>query len=399
MTLRTIPTPTPTTVHIRAHAKEDRRAPSNTALDMAISRTTTGAAAAPRIALGARAGGHALSAAGHRALAAAGLHPRPWVGRLRRALRRGAFVVHYQPIVAIAGGAVSHHEALVRLADQPDGRLVAPAAFLPTAERHGLVREIDRFVIARVAALLGARSVGVGAGAQELPGGGAGSMPDGTGSMLGGGTQGLPWGSKESLRGGDTESVPAGGVGSLPGYTQGLSGGGTGSLPGGGTYPPPRRAALNLSALSVTDVATLPHIERALERHAVDPAQLVIEITETAAIRDMARAQAFCERVLALGCTVALDDFGVGFGSLAYAKRLPCTYLKIDGDFVRDLTRSREDRVLVRAIVDLARGLGRETIAECVGDDATLALLGELGVDYAQGFHLGRPTAISQPTA
>jgi EAL domain-containing protein (putative c-di-GMP-specific phosphodiesterase class I) len=306
---------------------------------MAISRTTAGVAAAPRAGLRARAGGLALPATGQRALASAGLRPRPWVARLRRALRREAFVLHYQPIVAVAGGAVSHHEALVRLADEPEGSLIAPAAFLPSAERHGLVRDIDRLVIERVAALLGA--------------------------------------------GGDRESDRADGTGQELGER---AVGGERSI---------RRAALNLSALSVTDPATLAHIERALERHAVTPSRLVVEITETAAICDMARAQEFCERLLALGCAVALDDFGVGFGSLAYAKRLPCTYLKIDGDFVRELTHSHEDRVIVRAIVELARGLGRETIAECVGDEATLALLGELGVDYAQGFHIGVPVAAS----
>lgn len=246
-------------------------------------------------------------------------------------------MLHYQPIVAVAGGAVSHHEALVRLADEPEGSLIAPAAFLPSAERHGLVRDIDRLVIERVAALLGA--------------------------------------------GGDRESDRADGTGQELGER---AVGGERSI---------RRAALNLSALSVTDPATLANIERALESHAVTPSRLVVEITETAAICDMARAQEFCERLLALGCAVALDDFGVGFGSLAYAKRLPCTYLKIDGDFVRELTHSHEDRVIVRAIVELARGLGRETIAECVGDEATLALLGELGVDYAQGFHIGVPAA------
>ena len=155
--------------------------------------------------------------------------------------------------------------------------------------------------------------------------------------------------------------------------------------------PELERVAVNLSALSVTEEGMLLHIERQLARHGVDPARLVVEITETAAISDMRRAKAFCESLRALGSEIALDDFGVGFSSLQYAKRLPFGYLKIDGDFIRDLTSSAADRVMVRAIVDVARGMGGETIAEYVGDAPTLEALRELGVDYAQGFHIGRP--------
>ncbi len=245
----------------------------------------------------------------------AGLHPWPWLGRLRRALREGLFELHYQPIVDLRSGAVSHHEALVRLVDEPGGPITAPGAFLPAAERYGLVREIDRLVVCHAVAAL----------AQHR------------------GSEGLG------------------------------------------------RVAVNLSALSVTDEGMLPHIERQLARHGVDPARLVVEITETAAISDMRRAEDFCERAHALGCAIALDDFGVGFGSLYYAKRLSFRYLKIDGDFVRTLTASDRDRVMVRAIVELARGMGRETIAEFVGDEPTMDLLRELGVDYAQGFQVGRP--------
>lgn len=281
------------------------------ALDMASSTTSSGVAATPRFVL--RAQGRLSSNAG--------LHPRPWLARLHRALREGAFALHYQPIVALRDGSVAHHEALVRLADEPHGRLVAPSAFLPAAERYGLVRAIDRLVVSRVLAVLGETSAGSAAR--------------------------------------------------------------------------PRSVALNLSALSITDRGMLAHIEHELVRHRVDPARLVVEITETAAISDMRRAQAFCEGVEALGCAIALDDFGVGFGSLYYAKRLPFSYLKIDGDFVRELPSSRNDRLLVRAIVDVARGMGRETIAEFVGDRDTVELLRELGVDYAQGFHIGRPAPLA----
>jgi len=117
----------------------------------------------------------------------------------------------------------------------------------------------------------------------------------------------------------------------------------------------------------------------------------VIELTETAAISDMARAKAFCAGVQALGCAVALDDFGAGFGSFQYLKHLPFNYLKIDGEFIRGLTRSRTDQLVVKALVAVVQGLGRETIAEFVGDSATMSMLRGFGVDYAQGYEVGRP--------
>jgi EAL domain-containing protein (putative c-di-GMP-specific phosphodiesterase class I) len=247
---------------------------------------------------------------------AAGLQRRPWLTRLRRALREDLFVLHYQPIVALPSGEVSHYEALVRLGDEPDGRLIAPGVFLPAAERYGLIQEIDRMVIGKVVELLGAQLAG-----QDM------------------------------------------------------------------------RVAVNLSALSITDSETLAHIERELAQHRVVPSRLVIEVTETAAISDMARAKAFCDNAAALGCAIALDDFGVGFGSFYYVKRLPFRYLKIDGEFIRELPSCAQDQLMVKALVGLARGMGMRTIAEFVGDAQTLELLCDLGVDYAQGFEVGRPQA------
>ena len=105
----------------------------------------------------------------------------------------------------------------------------------------------------------------------------------------------------------------------------------------------------------------------------------------------MRRARAFCNEVRALGCAVALDDIGAGFGSFYYLKHLPFDYLKIDGHFVRSLPHSLNDQLVVQALVGVARGLGKQTVAEFVGDGATVALLREYGVDHAQGFALGRP--------
>lgn len=91
-----------------------------------------------------------------------------------------------------------------------------------------------------------------------------------------------------------------------------------------------------------------------------------------------------------------LDDFGAGFGSFYYLKHLPFDLLKIDGEFVRSCTTSQTDQLLIRAAVDIARGLGKKTIAEYVGDDETGELLRELGVDYGQGFHIGRPAPLAE---
>lgn len=246
----------------------------------------------------------------------AGLHRRPWLERLRRALQDELFVLHFQPIVSLADGTVSHHEALLRLADEADGTLIAPGLFLPAAERYGLIRDIDRMVLDRVAALLG-----------------EGHVADGV------------------------------------------------------------KLAMNVSAVSVTDGTMLSQLERTLARYEVDPSLLVLEVTETAAISDMQSARAFCSGALALGCEVALDDFGAGFGSFQYLKHLPFSYLKIDGDFIRRLPVSRTDQLVVKALAGVVSGMGRRTIAEFVGDEATISMLRCYGVDYAQGFEIGRPVA------
>jgi EAL domain-containing protein (putative c-di-GMP-specific phosphodiesterase class I) len=149
------------------------------------------------------------------------------------------------------------------------------------------------------------------------------------------------------------------------------------------------RIAVNLSALSITDPGLLAFIERQLARHRVPPERLIVELTETAAISDMALARRFCEGV----------HFGAGFGSFQYLKHLPFRYLKIDGDFIRTLPVSRSDQLLVQALVGVARGMGRQTIAEYVGDETTLELLRGYGVDYAQGFEVGRPCGRPQAFA
>ena len=154
------------------------------------------------------------------------------------------------------------------------------------------------------------------------------------------------------------------------------------------------RFEVNLSAKSVIDPELPDVIARHLASSGVAGRGLCFEITETAAIINVDRARSFARRLQALGCTFALDDFGSGFASFYYLKHLEFDYLKIDGEFIRDLTESHTNQLVVQSLVRIAKGLGKHTIAECVGDDATLRLLERYGVDYAQGFYIARPAPL-----
>jgi EAL domain-containing protein (putative c-di-GMP-specific phosphodiesterase class I) len=114
------------------------------------------------------------------------------------------------------------------------------------------------------------------------------------------------------------------------------------------------------------------------------------------AVADIEQARAFAQRLSELGCQFALDDFGAGYASFYYLKHLPISYLKIDGEFVRELPGSRADQLIVKALVDVCAGLGIKTIAEFVGDQRTLDMVQDLGVDYAQGYHLGKPAPVAE---
>jgi EAL domain-containing protein (putative c-di-GMP-specific phosphodiesterase class I) len=155
--------------------------------------------------------------------------------------------------------------------------------------------------------------------------------------------------------------------------------------------------SINLSAHSIGDETVVDEVRTAL-RSGIDPKCLLFEITETAAIANMAEARVFAEALSELGCEMALDDFGTGFGSFSYLKHLPAHYLKIDMDFVRDMVNNDTDQHVVEAIATVAHGLGKQTIAEGVENRATLEALRHYGVDCAQGFYIGRPQRISPPT-
>ncbi len=232
-----------------------------------------------------------------------------WSTRIRAAIESDRLVLHAQPILDLRTGHIFQHELLVRMrGDRGEEDLIPPNVFLPPAERFGLVREIDRWVVSQAMVLA-------------------------------------------------TD----------------------------------RRVEVNLSGKSIGDEGLIEHIERELRRHQVDPGNVIFEITETAAAENIEAASAFVRKLTDAGCGFALDDFGTGFGSFNYLKHLPVTYLKIDMEFVRELTTSRSDHKVVKAIVQVASNFGMETVAEGVEDDATLAVLRGLGVDYGQGFAIGRP--------
>jgi len=158
-------------------------------------------------------------------------------------------------------------------------------------------------------------------------------------------------------------------------------------------HPKGPAIAVNLSGRSLDDPALPSHIADLLRSQNTDPARLLIEVTETAAVSDLSDAQRFISALRDTGCGVCLDDFGAGFASFAYLKHIRVDTIKLDGMFIRDLPHDHENQVFVRGMVEVAHGLGKRTVAEFVEDAATLNLLAELGVDLAQGYHLDRPRA------
>jgi diguanylate cyclase (GGDEF)-like protein/PAS domain S-box-containing protein len=245
-----------------------------------------------------------------------------WAERVRRAVQEGLFALYCQPIVNLASDSISQWELLLRLPGDA-GELILPAQFLYTAERSGLILDIDRWVLSQAMQLI------------------------------------------SELRDAGREV----------------------------------RLEVNLSGRSVGDTELLSLIEREIEARAIDPANLILEVTETAAIANMDRARGFATRLRALGCGFALDDFGAGFGSFYYLKHIPFDYVKIDGEFIRNLPASTTDQLILDSIVQMSKGLGTHTIAEFVGDRETVELLKLHGVDYAQGYYLGKPRSVAEMLA
>ena len=152
----------------------------------------------------------------------------------------------------------------------------------------------------------------------------------------------------------------------------------------------------NLSAQSLNNPDLVGTIADAFHAAGVRPEDVVCEITETALLKNEHAGHAFAHHLASLGFKLALDDFGTGYGGFTYLTMLPITYIKIDRSFVRQLPESNENQHIVQAIISLAAGFGRKTVAEGIEDQETLELLKEMGVDYGQGYHIGVPAPLEE---
>ena len=149
--------------------------------------------------------------------------------------------------------------------------------------------------------------------------------------------------------------------------------------------------SINLSGAIIDDPVIVPLIKQLIKKYKVDAAHLIFEITETLAVSNLLQANKVMQAIKVLGCRFSLDDFGVGFSSFNYMRELPVDIIKIDGIFIKNLDKNVDDQLFVKALVDVAKGLGKKTIAEFVENHEIITLLRTLGVDYAQGFHIGKP--------
>jgi EAL domain-containing protein (putative c-di-GMP-specific phosphodiesterase class I) len=149
--------------------------------------------------------------------------------------------------------------------------------------------------------------------------------------------------------------------------------------------------SINISAKTLNQGDIAEHLSKLLEHYPIAEGSLVVELTEAAAIANAERTRELARRLRQLGARLALDDFGAGFATFYYLKHLDFDYIKIDGEFIKALPSTPVDQLVVKAVVDIARGLRADTIAEFVQDDETLELLRDLGVGYSQGYHTGRP--------
>jgi len=237
-----------------------------------------------------------------------------WSQKIEKALKEDLFVIRYQPIVDTHNGRPTHYEVLLRMRAEGN-RLVPPAAFLPAANRFGLMTAVDQWVIRHAT--------------REL-------------AKFRNANQDLTF-------------------------------------------------TLNISGNIFEDADLYGCIEENLVTNQLPPDSIVLEITEQVAVRNIATAANQIAEISKLGCRFAIDDFGAGYSSYMYLKRLPVHFIKIDGSFIKTLAKDRVDQTIVSSISQIARATNKKTIAEHVPDAKTFHLLGELGIDYAQGYFIGKP--------
>lgn len=243
-----------------------------------------------------------------------------WANRLRWAAEERRLVLTYQEVRSLSSGVGDgiRVELLLRFRDE-SGRLVVPGAFMPAAERYGLMPQIDRWVI-------------------------------------------------ETALANFDRLHPAGSALQL--------------------------AAINLSGASVEDPALAERIVELLQQYRVAPERVCFEVTETVAVRQLSQVARFMARLRAVGCKVALDDFGVGMSSFSYLKHLPVDIIKIDGGFIRDMLIDPVSHAMVRAVTDIGHRLGLLVVAEWVTEPSIAVALQALEVDLAQGYALHAPEVV-----
>ncbi|MBL8501374.1 MAG: EAL domain-containing protein, partial [Nitrosomonas sp.] len=154
--------------------------------------------------------------------------------------------------------------------------------------------------------------------------------------------------------------------------------------------------SINLSAHAFNDPELLPILKEELTSQDMDPACVMFEITETAALEDLPGARGLMIEIKELGCGFVLDDFGVGFSSFYYLRELPVDVVKIDGSFIRNLSESSDDLILVNALCSVARGFGKKITAEFVESAEILSLIEKMDIDYAQGYYIGKPAPATE---
>ncbi|WP_045056077.1 EAL domain-containing protein [Aliterella atlantica] len=242
-----------------------------------------------------------------------------WISKLQQALENNSFCLYCQPIIAVGADDfdLQHYEILLRLRDET-GNIVPPMAFIPAAERYGLMHLIDQWVIRTLFTYLGQHYQNMGENS---------------------------------------------------GYIY----------------------AVNLSGASINDDRFMEFLQQQFALHQIPPQAICFEITETVAITNLNNASKLIRELKNLGCSFALDDFGSGMSSFAYLKSLPIDYLKIDGNFVKEIVDVPTDLALTEAINQIGHVMGLKTIAEFVENDAILQKITELGIDYAQGYGIAEP--------
>jgi len=156
------------------------------------------------------------------------------------------------------------------------------------------------------------------------------------------------------------------------------------------------KIAINLSAQGFSDERLLPLIKEKLAEYHVNADRIIFELTESASLSNITATQKMIEKLSALGCAFSIDDFGTGFSTFSYLKQLPADSVKIDGSFIVDLATNPVDLALVKAIYEVATALGKKTVAEFVENEKTLNILADIGVTYAQGYHLSKPKPVSE---